>query len=276
MAKEAKEMGFLQHLEELRWHLVRSAVAVVGCMVLAFIAKDILFNKFLLWPIQKDFPTNELFKQIASQTGWDLLLLNQTPYKFINTQWAGQFLVHLRVAFIAGVVASAPYIFWEFWRFLRPALYSHEERVARGAVAGMSALFFIGVLFGYFLLIPISSEFMMNYSVSSQVETIVEIGNYASTFTSLILAAGILFELPVVIIILTKVGIVTASSLKFYRRHAFVALLILSAIITPPDIFSQLLVCGPLIILYEISIMVAKRIEKKRKLKEQEEEQTND
>jgi sec-independent protein translocase protein TatC len=178
---------------------------------------------------------------------------------------AGQFSTHIMVSIVAGFIVAFPYVFWEIWRFIKPALHSNEKKHARGAVFFSSLLFLTGVLFGYFVIVPLSVHFLGNYSVSEQVLNQINLGSYISTVTSVVLAAGIIFELPVIIFFLSKAGLVTPSFLRKYRKHAIVLILILAAIITPPDVFSQILVSLPLILLYEIGILISKRITAKDK-----------
>jgi len=178
---------------------------------------------------------------------------------------AGQFTTHLKVSFIAGIVFAFPYIFWEFWRFIKPALYQEEIKHSRGAIFFASSLFTIGVLFAYYIICPLSIHFLANYHVSEKVENILNLESYISTVSSIVLAGGVVFELPILILFLAKVGLITAKTLKKYRRHAIVASLLLAAIITPPDVISQILVCVPLIFLYEGGIIIAANIEKKKR-----------
>jgi sec-independent protein translocase protein TatC len=177
---------------------------------------------------------------------------------------AGQITTHITVALVAGVILAFPYILWEFWKFFRPALHANEKQHARGAVLISSMLFFLGVLFGYFALAPLSIHFLTTYEVSPDVVNQINIRSYIGTLTSICLATGIIFELPIITFFLTKVGIITPSFLKKYRRHAILVIVILAAIITPPDVFSQLLVCFPLLALYEVGIVISKRVMKQK------------
>ena len=177
---------------------------------------------------------------------------------------AGQFSTHIMVSLVAGVILGFPYVFWEFWRFLKPALYEKEQKHARYAVFTASVLFGLGVLFGYYLIVPLSVHFLGSYNVSSEVMNQINLGSYISTVTSVVLAAGVIFELPVVIYFLSKVGLVTPKMLRKYRKHSLVIILALSAIITPPDVFSQVLVSLPLLVLYEIGIRISARIQREQ------------
>ncbi len=257
-------MSFLDHLEELRWHLVRAFASIFVFAVLAFIFKEFVFDEVILAPSKPDFFTNRFLCELADKLSMPALCINQVPLTLQNINMSGQFTTHIWVSFIAGFVAAFPYIFWEFWSFIKPALYPEELKYSRGAIFFSSALFMVGVLFAYYIICPLSVQFLGNYQVSTQVENIVNLGSYISTITSIVLAGGIIFELPIVIFFLARVGLVSSGFLKTYRRHAIVVALLLAAIITPPDIVSQILVCLPLILLYEAGIIIAKQIEKGR------------
>ena len=261
-------MTFLEHLEELRWHLVRSFISVLAIAILAFLYKEFLFDVIIFGPSTPEFYTNSKLCLLARELNLPALCINQNKYEFQNIAMAGQFTTHLRVSFIAGIIVAFPYIFWEFWRFIKPALYQEEIKHSRGAIFFASTLFTLGVLFAYYIICPLSVHFLANYQVSSMVKNDLNLGSYISTISSIVLAGGVIFELPILIYFLAKVGIVSARSLRKYRRHAVVASLLLAAIITPPDVISQILVCFPLIFLYEAGIMIAARIERKRKKQE--------
>ncbi len=268
IAKE--EMTFLEHLEELRWHFVRSFIAILVVSILAFLYKNILFDVVIFGPSDPNFFTNAFLCKLAKQLDMPSLCINQEKINFQNIMMSGQFTTHIRVSFVAGLIVAFPYVFWEFWRFVKPALYQNEIKHSRGAMFFASILFIIGVLFGYYIICPLSVHFLANYHVSEKVENILNLGSYISTITSIVLAGGVVFELPMLIYFLAKVGLISSRSLKSYRRHAIVASLLLAAIITPPDVISQILVSVPLIVLYEGGIVIASNIEKKR-LKEQTE-----
>jgi len=263
-ADNQKEMSFLGHLEELRWHILRSLIAIVLVAIVAFIFKDIVFDSVLFGPRQPDFISNKLFCKVADLLKSDDLCINQTNFQIINIQMSGQFSMHVKLSFIAGFIIAFPYIFFEFWRFLSPALHTNERKYAAGAVFWSSFLFLSGVAFGYFVITPLTVHFFNGYFVSNQVLNQINLISYTSTFSSVILSSGVIFELPVLIFFLSKTGLITASFLKKYRKHAFVLVLTLAAIITPPDVFSQILVSLPLVFLYEVGILLAKRIERKQ------------
>ena len=258
-----KEMSFLEHLEVLRWHLVRAFGSVFIFAALAFIFKSFVFDTIILAPSDPDFFTNKFLSDLGTRFDMPLLSINQIPLSFQNINMSGQFTTHIWVSFVAGIIISFPYIFWEFWRFVKPALYQNEVNNSRGAIFFASTLFSIGILFAYYIICPLSVHFLGTYQVSDKVENIVNLSSYISTITSIVLAGGIIFELPIFIYFMAKVGLVTSAFLIKYRKHSIVVALLLAAIITPPDVVSQLLVCFPLIILYESGIVIAKSLEKK-------------
>lgn len=258
------EMTFLEHLEELRWHLIRSAGAVMIFAILAFIMKSFVFDEIILKPRLPEFWTNRMFAKLGDLIGSESIKINQMPLKMQSIKIAGQFSTHITVSIIAGIIAASPVVFYEFWRFIKPALYENERKHASGAVFFTSVLFILGILFGYFLIVPLSVHFLGSYHVSDQVENTINLNSYISSVTSITLASGVVFLLPIFSYFLSKVGLLTPEFMKNYRKHAYVILLLLSAIITPPDIFSQIMVCIPLIVLYEVSIIISRRVNKQR------------
>ena len=267
-AKSDNEMSFLEHLEVLRWHIIRSLLGILIIAIVAFIFKDIVFNKIILAPKLPEFVTNRLLCDFGRSINILTLCINSRPLEVISIKMAGQFSMHIMVSLIAGFVVAFPYVFWEFWRFIVPALYSKEKKHARGAVFYSSLLFLMGVTFGYFVIVPLSVHFLGSYSVSEQVTNQINLISYVSTLASVVLAAGIIFELPILVYFLSKAGLVTPQFLRKYRKHSLVLILALSAIITPPDIFSQILVAFPLILLYEVGIGISKRILRQRNQEE--------
>ena len=258
------EMTFLEHLEALRWHLIRAFAAIVLFAVLAFIFKDVIFDHVLIAPKTPDFFTNHNLCKFGNFVGVESLCINSEPFQLINIQMSGQFTTHIMVSLVVGLIFGFPYLFFEFWNFVRPALYEKESRHAKGAVFFSSVLFIAGVVFGYFVIVPLSVHFLGTYQVSGEVINQINLRSYISTVTSVVLATGVIFELPVLVYFFTKAGLVTPGFLKKYRRHSLVIILALSAIITPPDIFSQILVAFPLLILYEAGIMISKKIVRKQ------------
>lgn len=256
-------MTFLEHLEELRWHLIRAFSAVILVAIVAFIFKNIVFDQIILAPKNPAFFTNQLLCRLGNMVAIPKLCINAEPFQLISIKMAGQFTMHITTSIFAGIIVAFPYIFWEFWRFLKPALYEKEVKHTRGAVSISSLLFLTGVLFGYFIIAPLSVHFLGSYNVSSEVINQINLKSYIGTITSVTLASGVTFELPVLIYFLSKAGLVTPEFLVRYRRHAIVLILILAATITPPDIFSLILVTFPLLILYEAGILISKKIVKR-------------
>jgi len=261
------EMSFLEHLEVMRWHLLRSIAAIVILALVAFVFKEIVFDKIILAPKEPPFPTNRWLCQLGEILGLERICINQNPFTLQTVKMAEQFSMHIIVSLVAGIVVAFPYIFWEFWRFIIPALYDKERNTARGAVFFTSLLFILGVLFGYYIISPLSVNFLGNYKVSESVISAPTLRSYVQTITSVVLAAGLVFQLPILVYFLSKVGLVTPDFLKKYRRHSLVVIVTLSAIITPPDVFSQVLVALPLMVLYEIGIAISKRIMKEQDAK---------
>jgi len=258
------EMSFLEHLEELRWHIIRAVVAVMVFAVVAFLMKDFIFTEIIFKPKMPDFWSNRMLAKLGELVGTDSLNLNQKPLKLISLKMADQFMLHFTVAIIAGLILASPYIFHEIWSFIKPALYDKERQHAGGAVLITSILFLTGILFGYYIIVPFSIDFLSTYSVSPEVENQINMRSYIGTVTSITFASGFIFLLPIFSYFLSKVGILTPGFMKDYRRHAYVVLFLVAAIITPPDVFSQIMVAIPLVILYEVSIVVSAIVVKKR------------
>lgn len=258
------EMSFLEHLEELRWHIIRSVMAVMVMAVVAFVMKDFIFSKVIFKPKTPDFWTNRMFAQFGDFIGSEAIKINQSDLQLISIKMAGQFLTHIWTALIAGFIVASPIVFFEFWRFIKPALYENEKKYASGAVFFTTVLFLLGVLFGYYLIVPLSIHFLGSYSISGEVVNQININSYISTVSSISLASGVVFLLPIFVFFLSKVGLLTPEFMKRYRKHSYVVMLLLSAIITPPDVFSQIMVAFPLVFLYEIGIIISGRIEKRR------------
>ena len=260
---EKGEMSFLEHVEELRWHLIRSILAILLFAILAFVFKSIVFDEILFAPRNSDFITNKLLHKLGDMFNMKSLNINEKPFNLISIRMAGQFSAHISISLIAGLIVAFPYVFWQFWRFVQPALHKKEKKYARGAVFYTSLLFSLGVLFGYFVLAPLSIHFLVSYTTSTDVTNQIYLMSYVSTISSIVLASGVVFELPVLVYFLSMVGIVNPRFLKKYRKHALVLILLLAAIITPPDIFSQILVAIPLLGLYEIGISISRKIERR-------------
>ena len=249
-----KEMSFLDHLEELRWHIIRALIAVGVVGILLFLFYRIIFEYVIFGPARPEFITYRLICQ-ASEA------LCFTP-PAIPTQAIGfgeSFIMAIKTSFIMGIIVAFPYIFWEFWRFIRPGLYDKEQKATRGIVVICSLLFLTGVLFGYFIIAPFAVNFLMGFTIPGvqNTPTLSSFLNYMIMFTA---PAGMIFELPIVVYFLSKVGLLTPEFMKKYRRHSFIIILLLAAVVTPPDVVTQFLIGIPLYILYEISIVISRRV----------------
>lgn len=255
---EEKEMSFLDHLEELRWHVIRSLFVIVIFTILAFYYIQTIYNKIIFAPATLDFPTFRALCKASQFIGFeDALCIKELPMSVINRTVMGQFTMALVSSFVIGIIAAFPYVSWEIWRFIKPGLHPHERKYSRGAVTSISFLFALGVLFGYYVMSPLAVYFFSNFHLSATIENQYDVTSYVSTIVMLVFGSGLLFQLPVVMYFLSQVGIVTPAFLKKYRKHAIVIILVVAAIITPPDPISQTLITFPLYILYEISIFIS-------------------
>ncbi|MGX1929471.1 twin-arginine translocase subunit TatC [Flagellimonas sp. 2504JD4-2] len=268
---DPNEMSFLDHLEVLRWHLIRSVVAVVIVACVAFVARGFIFDVVLFGPKNLDFPTYRFFCNIATFFGFDSEFCgDKLPFIIQNRTMAGQFSAHIWTSIWAGFIIAFPYVLWELWKFISPGLHENERKYSRGFIVVASTLFFLGVLFGYYVVAPLSINFLGTYQVSEEVLNEIDLPSYVATVRASVIACGIMFELPIIIFFLTKVGLVTPEILRKYRKIALVIVLILSAIITPPDVASQIVVAVPVLILYQISIHISKIVLKRQAKKEKE------
>ncbi len=261
-----KEMSFWDHLEELRWHIVRSFLAIVILAIVAFLNRSIIFDLVILAPKDSEFITNRLLCQVSEFLSIPSLCIENMSLKIININMSGQFMIHMYISMVVGVIVAFPYIIFEIWSFVRPALRIKEKKHSGGAVLVSSFLFICGVLFSYFLIVPLTINFLGTYQVSDFVQNQISLSSYVSTVVSVTLSVGIVFELPIFVYFLTKVGIITPAFMRKNRKYMLVIILTLSAIITPPDVFSQILVCIPMFGLYELSIKIANRVYKKREI----------
>lgn len=268
MEKNNKEMSFLGHLDELRKRLFKIAVAVFAVAIVSFFFKDFIFDVIIFGPKDPNFITYRTFCEISRYFGTDGLCIDEIPFVIQSRTMSGQFNAHMWTSIIAGVIIAFPYILYQLWLFISPALYENEKKYAASFVLISSFLFFVGILFGYFIITPLSINFLGAYRVSEQVLSNIDIDSYMSLLRSSVLVSGIIFELPIIIYFLTKFGVVTPTFLRTYRKHSLVGVLILSAIITPPDVVSQIIVSIPIILLYEVSILISV-IVYKRKLKKE-------
>lgn len=248
-------MSFLDHLEELRWNIIRALASVIVFTIIVFLSKDFVWNSIILAPTEQDFFTYRFFCNLSEK-----LCFGPDKIEFITRDVGEQFMMHMVSSFWIGVIISFPYILWELWKFIKPGLYEKEQKTIRGVVAICSILFFIGVAFGYYVVTPFGLTFLSQYELSSKIANTVTLSSYVDYLTMFVLPLGLVFELPVVVYFLAKVGIVTGGMLKTFRRHAIVVIIIIAAVITPPDVVSQILVSLPLILLYEASIFIASRV----------------
>jgi len=248
-------MSFLDHLEELRWNIIRALASVIVFAIIVFLSKDFVWNKIILAPTDQNFFTYRFFCNISEN-----LCFGPDKIEFITRDVGEQFMMHMVSSFWLGVVIAFPYILWELWRFIKPGLYEKEQKTIRGVVGICSLLFFTGVGFGYYVVTPFGLTFLSQYELSDKIQNTVTLSSYVNYLTMFILPLGLVFELPVVVYFLAKVGIVTGEMLKSFRRHAIVVVVIIAAVITPPDVASQILVSLPLIGLYEVSILIASKV----------------
>ncbi|WP_250434186.1 twin-arginine translocase subunit TatC [Hanstruepera flava] len=266
--KNINEMSFLDHLEDLRWHLIRATLAILIGGVVAFLMSDFLFDTIIFGPKKMTFPTYQWLCKVSQFVGVDTTFcLDEFPFRIQNRTMAGQFSAHIWTAITAGFVIAFPYVIYQLWRFISPGLHPNERKHSRGFIIISSFLFFIGVLFGYYIVTPLSINFLGTYVVSSEISNEIDLSSYISLVRSSALASGLIFELPILVYFLTKIGLVTPEILKKYRKFALVLVLILSAIITPPDIASQIIVAIPILVLYQVSIYISKMVVKKEKRK---------
>ena len=260
---EEAEMGFLDHLEELRKRLFWSAVFILSAGIILFICKSWLFETVLFGPRRIDFASFRAWCWLSETIGaGQTLCVQEIRYELINTTMLGNFTTHILVSAIGGFIIAFPLVFWQGWLFIRPALKMAEVKAANGIGLSSSALFFTGVAFGYWVIAPLSLQFLGNYELGD-VEARISVMSYMKTIASITLAAGLIFQLPVVVYFLSRAGLVTPEILKSYRRHALVAILVIAAVITPPDLTSQVLVALPVLVLYEVSIVISRRVVKR-------------
>lgn len=258
-----KVMSFWEHLEELRGHIIRSLIAVVVLATAAFLNRHFIFDTVILAPSSSHFITYRLLCKFGQLIHSSSLCFGDLNLKIINIKMSGQFLTHMYISFVTGVILAFPYLLWEIWRFVKPAMYQTEKKNSRGGLLFSSFLFLIGIVFSYFFIVPITVNFLGTYSVSEDVVNQISLNSYINTVVSLTFAVGLVFELPILVFFLTRIGVLTPVFLKKNRKYMVIILLTISAIITPPDVFSQMMVFLPLLALYEFSILISKRVYKK-------------
>jgi len=267
LKKKEQNSTFWGHLDVLRKYLFRSIIAILVFAVIAFIYKDIIFNSIILLPSDSIFITYRALCKIGTLLNVDGLCFKSIELNLINTEIGGQFRFHLLISAISGIIIAFPFIAWQMWLFIKPALKDKEVKSSKGIIFFISSLFLIGVLFGYFIVAPLTINFLLTYELSSNIKNLISIGSYISMLSILTLAMGIVFELPVLIFFLTKIDLLSSQFLRSHRKHAIVVIAILAAFITPSgDAFSMTLVGIPIWALYEISIFVSKKVEKNRKV----------
>ena len=264
MSTEEKNMSFLDHLEELRKRLFRIVIAIAVGITVIIIFDDFVIDHVIMAPRYDSFPTYQFFCWLGNNTGLgDTLCLQAAQFKLQSTTMGGNFSAYMLVIIVGGIVLSFPFIFHQIWMFIKPGLRKNEIKAVQGIVFFVSLLFFCGALFGYYVLSPLSIQFLGSFTFGD-VEVNSTVVSYLKLCTTLVLGTGLVFQLPVLVYFLAKIGMVSSTFLKKYRRHAFVINLIIAAIITPPDVTSQLLVSLPILLLYELSIYIAKRVEMKK------------
>ncbi len=265
---DESEMSFIDHLEVLRWHIVRSVLAIVLSAILFFVYIDEIFDIVIMGPTRNDFISYQLFCKLSHVLGMgDSLCMPPMKLNLQVTSISGTFMSSITIAIVGGLLVALPYVFWEIWKFIRPALKPTELKYTRGIIFWVSMFFFIGVCFGYFMLAPFTFNFLSNYTIGGMgvIDYRPTLTDYLDTLIDIALGAGIAFELPMATWLLSKLGIITPNFLRTYRKYAYVVLLVLASIITPsPDWGSQLIVVIPLALLYEISIVIAARVKKKQ------------
>jgi sec-independent protein translocase protein TatC len=262
--EEEKEMSFIDHLEELRWHVVRSVAAIFVFGFLAFSNKELVFGKIILGPSKPDFWTYRMFCELSRKMSSDAFCIEKLNFVIQAREISEQFTMHLASSLVIGLILAFPYAFWEMWRFIKPGLHPTERRMTTGATFFVSLLFLMGIAFGYFMVTPLSINFLSSYQLDESIVNEFNISSYISTLVTLTLGCGIMFQLPMLAFVLSKMGIITPALMRAYRKHSIVVILIVAAIITPPDVISQILVSLPLFILYEVSILISARVTKAR------------
>jgi sec-independent protein translocase protein TatC len=268
--KNSTQMSFLDHLEDLRWLLIRCTIAIVVCGIVAYANSSFIFDHILFAPKDTNFVTYRFFCDLSKYFGMDeSMCVTKIPFQVQSRTMGGQFSADMWISITAGFIIAFPIILWELWKFISPALYENEKKNAKWFIFFASILFFIGVLFGYYIITPLSINFLGNYQVSKEVVNNFDLSSYIDLVRSTTLSTGLIFELPIVMFFLTRLGLVSPSFLKKYRKIAMVIILILAAIITPPDVISQIIVTIPLLILYEASIFISAWVIKKENKNEQ-------
>jgi sec-independent protein translocase protein TatC len=270
--EERAEMSFIEHLEVLRGHLFRSALAIAAGAIVFIVYNTFFVREVLMGPTHADFPTYKWLCKLGHAIGLgDNMCMKDIGLKMQSTSVSGQFSMYFTLIFVGGIIVAFPYIFWEFWRFIKPALTKKELSKTRGVIFWVSFLFFLGITFGYFIIAPYTVNFFANFQLDDNIENRWTITSYIDTLVPLILGTGLAFQLPLVMFFLAKVGLMSPDFLRRNRKYAIVIILILAGIITPPDVISQIICTIPLMLLYEISIWLTAKVQKEKALEEKEE-----
>lgn len=272
---EEKDMTFLDHLEELRWHVIRAFLSILVFSIAAFAFIEWIFDNIIFAPAQVDFIFFKWMCKLGHATGAvESLCITELPFKVQSRNMTGQFMMSITASFVIGLIVAFPYVIGELWAFIRPGLQLKEKKFSRGAVIAVSGLFLTGIAFGYFILSPMTIWFLSTYQVSKMIVNEFDITSYVSTVSSLVLGCGLLFQFPVVVYFLTKIGMITPQLMRQYRRHAVVVIIVLGAVVTPSaDPFSLAIISIPLYFLYEISIFTSAAVLRKKRKREAREDQ---
>ncbi|GAA4075943.1 twin-arginine translocase subunit TatC [Flavobacterium cheonanense] len=256
--KEMKEMSFMEHLEELRWLLVRSTIAVLIGAIATFFISDFIFENIIFGPTNPNFITYRLFCELSNYVGFqESICVTELPFVIQNTDMEGQVTILIWTCITAGFIFAFPYILWLLWSFISPALYEKERKNAKYFIFVASILFFLGVLFGYYIIVPMSVNFFATFTVSSIIKNEFNVDSYIGMIKTSVIACGLFFELPIIIYFLSKLGLVTPQFLRKYRKYGIVIILFVAAIVTPPDVVSQVIVSIPMLLIYEVSIFIS-------------------
>lgn len=266
---EGAEMTFGEHLDELRKILIRVALIFSVLFIVFFILKGIVLD-IVFAPIRPEFPTNRLFTWLAGVLNSEALNIHPENVELFNNKMAGQFMLHIKSSIVGAFVVAFPYLIWELWLFVKPALPPYQRKQSIRYVVETPVWFITGLLFGYYVISPLAINFLGNYTVSDQISNIIDVGSFMSTVLGVSFAGAIAFQLPLLIRLLATLGIIGSESMRQYRKLAVVVLLIFSAVITPPDVVSQILIFVPCYALYEYGIRIARRIEIQREKAEAE------
>lgn len=267
---EEKEMSFVEHLEELRLHIIRMVIGILVAAVFMFFATGTLFKHIIFAPLNDNFLTYQVMCQLSEWLGLsDQMCYTPAKVQLMTFEMGEAFILHIKVCIFGGLILAFPYVLWEFWKFIRPGLYDKERKAANGIVAVGSLLFIMGISFGYFILAPFAINFLVGYelpmiNVAEQGGNMIKASSLINYMIMFTLPVGIIFELPIIVYYLSKVGLVTDTFMRTYRRHAIVLILVVAAFVTPPDVMTQVIIGIPIYILYELSIQIAARQTKKR------------